>query len=268
MARRAPAQSTLFPFMSVLACTIGALIVLLAVLSMAAVGATGAVEEAVAARAESRAVERARRIAQVDGLERAEATWARVDEALAERGLDAGASAQAILARVETVRARQAETTDRARLERALAQVESDREGVETTIEVLENRRETLPILIDPTGLAPHRRPYFVECDAGGVTAHPTGEGPSYFIPREELASSRAWQRYLRRVRAEPSALVVLLIRPDGLDTARLAKRRADAAGVRVARLPLPGTGALDWRLLRGTGSGEKDAARAAPVGR
>ena len=57
--------------------------------------------------------------------------------------------------------------------------------------------------------------------------------------------------RYLRRVKAEPAALLVLLVRPDGLPSSRATARLAHDAGIRVARLPLPGDGALDWRLLR-----------------
>ena len=48
-----------------------------------------------------------------------------------------------------------------------------------------------------------------------------------------------------------PGVLLVLLIRPDGLATASLAARLAETAGVRVATLPLPGKGELDWSLLR-----------------
>jgi len=116
---------------------------------------------------------------------------------------------------------------------------------------VLESRRETLPILIDPTGLSRHLDPWFVECDAGGVTAYRASEGTGVFLPREELSASLDYGRYLRRLRAMPGALLVLLIRPDGLATAGIAARVAETAGVRVATLPLPGNGELDWSLLR-----------------
>ena len=46
MARRGGLQSSLFPFMSVLACTIGSLVVLLAVMALASVGATLPAERA------------------------------------------------------------------------------------------------------------------------------------------------------------------------------------------------------------------------------
>ena len=57
--------------------------------------------------------------------------------------------------------------------------------------------------------------------------------------------------RYLRRVRAESGALLVLLVRPEGLATADTVKTLAERAGIRVAKLPLPGEGTIDWSLLR-----------------
>jgi len=81
--------------------------------------------------------------------------------------------------------------------------------------------------------------------------ARVTQEGGPDFVAREALSSGGDWGRYLRRVGATPGALLVLLVRPDGLATSRIASRLAREAGVRVARLPLPGEGELDWSLIR-----------------
>jgi hypothetical protein len=116
---------------------------------------------------------------------------------------------------------------------------------------VLESRRETLPILIDPTGLSRHYKAYFVECDAEGATAYSTRDDIQYFVAKQELSTSGDFGRYLRRVRAEPGALLVFLVRPDGISTMEKAASVARDAEINVARLPLPGKGELDWSLLR-----------------
>ena len=167
------------------------------------------------------------------------------------RGITTEGTAFALSRRVEAVR-RETEThaaIDEARSE--VERLERERGEVEATIDDLASRRETLPILIDPTGLSRQWTPYFIECDARGVTAYRARDDLRYFVPREEVAMIGDLARYLRRVRAEPGALLVLLIRSDGLDVANETKALAEAAGIRVARLPLPSQGALDFSLLR-----------------
>ena len=72
-----------------------------------------------------------------------------------------------------------------------------------------------------------------------------------YFVPKSGIEMRGDLERYLRRVRSEPAALLVLLIRPDGLETARAMVGLARKAGIRVARLPVPAGGDLDWRLVQ-----------------
>lgn len=263
---------SLFPFMSVLACTIGALILLLSSLSLSAVTPRDEAPPLSSASEEAesppppRSLDRPR---EDEPAERAavaavESLLARVDRALATGEPGEPLSLAAIEARLDEGGRRRRLEADLAALEAERSALARDRDGVEASVEVLENRRETLPILIDPTGLARHLNPWFVECDAGGATAHRASDGTHVFLPREELSASLDYGRYLRRLRAMPGVLLVLLIRPDGLQTARIAERVAETAGVRVAKLPLPGTGPLDWSLLR---RAEQGGARAGGEG-
>ncbi|MBK7947644.1 MAG: hypothetical protein IPK00_02615 [Deltaproteobacteria bacterium] len=249
---------SLFPFMSVLACTIGALILLLASLSLSAVAPRDAAprnpppsgDGAAKSAGPSRVAPRAGKPEQA-ALSTVESLLARVDRALAAESEDGPLPLAALEERLAASGRSRRLAADLAALEAARAKLEKERETVETSVEVLESRRETLPILIDPTGLSRHLNPWFVECDAGGATAHRASDGTRVFLPRDELSASLDYGRYLRRLRAMPGVLLVLLIRPDGLQTAGIAARVAEAAGVRVATLPLPGTGELDWSLLR-----------------
>jgi hypothetical protein len=66
-------------------------------------------------------------------------------------------------------------------------------------------------------------------------------------IPREEIALDDDYGRYLRRVRVIRDAIVIFLIRPDGVDTYAIASQVAENHQVRHAKLPLPGEGELDF---------------------
>jgi hypothetical protein len=271
MARREEIRVSLFPFMSVLACTVGALTLLLASLSLSAVtprdapravgdaaarGGSGAPADASPAGLVASPVLAANAAPKPDGdrraaVEQLEALWRAVDESLAARGMPTGLPLEDLETRLASARQSKRLASDLAELRAAERALSAERDRVETSIAVLESRRETLPILIDPTGLSRHLEPWFVECDARGITAYRASDGYAHFVPRDELGPSDDYGRYLRRLRAIPGALLVLLVRADGLATTDLAARLAHEAGVRVARLPLPGKGELDWALLR-----------------
>lgn len=250
MARRQGLPSSLFPFMSVLACTIGALVVLLAILSLSAVETSEAAIRADADVRTTRADAHRALRREADTLDRAEAAWRALDEALARRGLESERDGFAIARRIERAQRLEATRAALAEVEAAREALRRERGEVEASIEVLASRRKTLPILIDPTGLSPRWKPFFAECDEGGVTLHRARDGLRYFVPRSEIAMTGDFARYMRRVSVETGALLVLLVREGGLPTARTVARVAEGAGIRVARLPLPGDGALDWSLL------------------
>lgn len=251
MAQRGQPKVSLFPFMSVLACTIGALMMLLVAMSLAAVGASDASMRAYTATKESAEVDRQAIERERLRLDHAEALWAEVDAALVQRGLSSGLSSSSIERKLALARRRQVIRVALDEIEDESRRIVDEQNLVETTIAVLESRRDTLPILIDSTGLSRHLEPFFVECDAGGVTAYRARDDFSYFVSREDLSTSGDFGRYLRRVRVYPGALLVLLVRPDGIGTMQRARQVATAAGIRVASLPLPGSGKLDWSLLR-----------------
>lgn len=277
---------SLFPFMSVLACTIGGLILLLTSLSLTAVApeagvrvgeAPAAAEDAAGARvpnAPRKPTAGSASEAVVDGalprsadaeqaaLARVEALFARVDRALRDRGEAASPSLAELEARSSALARDRRLERDRAGLTAEIRALAQERETIEAEIAVLESRRETLPILIDPTGLSRHHEPWFVECDARGAMLLRARDDLRIFVPREELSLGGDFGRYLRRLRAQPGALLVLLVRPDGLATTRAVETIARQAGVRVASLPLPGRGELDWSLLRrAEGGGPSSAA-------
>jgi hypothetical protein len=251
MAARGQPKVSLFPFMSILACTIGALTLLLVAMSLSAVGTTEAAGRAYDDAREALEVDRAMLDADLEILDEAEGLWAEVDQALVARGLATGLSLSSIERELDRISRRNKMRTDLASIDTQQHRINEERDRIRVAIEILESRRETLPILIDPTGLARHLQPFFVECDGDGVTAYRARDDFRYFVAKDEISTGGDFGRYLRRIRVVPGALLVLLVRPGGISTSVRTERVALSADIRVARLPLPGKGEIDWRLLR-----------------
>ena len=202
MASRGQPKVSLFPFMSVLACTIGALVLLLVAMSLSAVGATDAATRAYVETRQT--TESDRRVIEdlEERLTRAEKLWSEVDDALVARGVESGISRSSIEIEIEKLRRGEALSKKIVDTDEQIRLLERERDSIETTIAVLESRRETLPILIDSTGLSRHLEPFFVECDAGGATAYRARDDFRYFVAKDDLSTSGDFGRYLRRVRA------------------------------------------------------------------
>jgi multidrug efflux pump subunit AcrA (membrane-fusion protein) len=258
MPRRERLSISLFPFMSILACTIGALTFLLVTMAMTSVGANRLVADVEEQRTADFEERRPALEAELARLERewadlnaAEVLLEELDAELDLRGLDSDRSLAGILA--DLAKADRASRLDAEieRIDRELGALAAERGTIETSIEVLESRRETLPILIDPTGLSRNQTPFFIECDVGGATALRARDDFEYFVPYDEISTNGDFGRYLRRARALPGALLILLVREDGIRTARRVDAMARSASIRVAQLPLPGGGPLDFRLVR-----------------
>lgn len=255
--------------MSILACTIGALMFLLVTLAMSRVEASGALEAERSARdnrPQTTPAEDDRRAAalraEIEELERGRVALAKLDATLAAQGFD---TTRSFLGIQDQLNQRRRSTDNQRRLDaliREAALAKRKRGEVETSIATLESRREALPILIDPTGLSRRQKPFFIECDAGGATLYRVRDDFEYFVSRSELSTSGDFGRYLRRTRAIPGALIVLLVRKDGIATSTRVEGLARNAGIRIARLPLPGAGPLDLRLLRAAeGAAPKETA-------
>ncbi len=111
------------------------------------------------------------------------------------------------------------------------------------------------PIIIAPGGWGLEQRPFFVLCTADYVEVlNQSGESYGRF-PTDQLEFDKKFESFLRRAGRISNAIVIFLIRPEGVDTHKVASKTADQLGVRNAKLPLPGTGEIDFSRLREMGS-------------
>ena len=260
-ARRDDYAVSLFPFLSVLACVIGTLTLLLAALALQRLGGPSLARVLLGEQLEAVKAEIASGEAKLRELEaqlRADDEYAPAEDELGRRLSALGLSLDISLEELTglTDRLRESE-----RLEQKREQLEGERKKwvarVAAREEELERRREArvqVPIIIDPAGLGREWRPFLFECRADWIELHRSDGELSFRIPREEIERSEDFRRALRRVRNIHDAIVIFLIRPDGVSTCNIAWAVADAARVRKANLPLPGEGELDLsRMQRGS---------------
>lgn len=88
-------------------------------------------------------------------------------------------------------------------------------------------------------------KPTFVECTALGVTLY-TADGRET-VDRHDIEGSDAIDQLIGKVGKTPQGTLILLVRPDGLNTLATLEAMADRRKVRNGKLPIPGEGELDF---------------------
>lgn len=253
--RRTRPTLSLFPFLSVLACVIGTLTLLITATAIGEMAGNTIDLERYEAL-ERQVAEGRRQLAELRALREEvtdlEATVAHeretrgaLQEELERRAdaVDAAAPLREHLARTE----KRAST-----LEAELERVQAAQDGLEARLKA---RREALaeaPILIQPAGSGTGLEPHFVECRPDAVVLY---EGPELRpnpVAASRLDTSPDVRRFLRAVRIAPSATAILLIRPGGVGPCQALEAQAALLGVRNGKLPIPADGELDFSRMRG----------------
>jgi hypothetical protein len=88
------------------------------------------------------------------------------------------------------------------------------------------------------------KRGWFVEVDKAKVVVH--DEAKPWEAATDKVASDPRFKELLARAAADKDSVITILVRPEGIGTLGVVQKAAAAAGARVGRVPLPGTGALD----------------------
>ena len=255
--RREGIEVSLFPFLSVLACVIGALTLILASMAVSQVGSSAlegvrlgdridrAQQALVEARQELELLEE-----RVDTVEAAEADQDKLHARLDGAGLSPEISIEE-LERLVDERRKSVESAElRARRDRLQAKrttLEEQARGLRADVDTRDDARRDLAMRIAPAGVGPVYRPYFAECTAGYIEVHTTRSDFTYRVPAEDILRGIDFQRFLRRIRVLRNTKLVFLIRPDGVNTYRKAAEAARRLDVPWAKLPLPGDGQLDF---------------------
>lgn len=166
--------------------------------------------------------------------------------------------------------------------EKKLLQVQREKSDIES---VLKRKLQELPnvkltgeadkILVEPTGSGTNRRASFIDCTENALIVQ---DENFTRISKMEIPSSKKLRQILDQLRIESQKLeqdlglgafggvtadvpegkgddVIFIIRPDGVETFKLAAKVAEETNAKYAFLPVPGYGPLD---LTRFGAGKK----------
>lgn len=254
--RSAGPEVSLFPFLSILACLIGALTMLIVAMSLMEI-VQGREDESVARAEDFVALESA--------LAQREREVLRLEEDL-ERTNAAAASLAKVRPKVDRLRVEveklEKTAAPRASLQEELAALEERMKALQDEQEAVDvdlvRGREQMGEMAkqlgkgDPLRILPALNffrkvsPTFVEVRADEVIVHTASR--SVGIKRGALANSKDYAKVIEFVKKEEDRVIVFLIRENGRVTYNAARSVARQRGAVTSKLPLLGEGDIDLR--------------------
>lgn len=243
---------SLFPFLDILACVIGNLILIIATVVLEQVDTRPVAE---AARLDTLTEEARQAEAKAAALQK------QLDEFQERSGVarDTLKQTQAKIAAAKQ-RIKDAETRATkasqpappvADMTAELRKLEEQQKALEARTKELQTRitevkkPQAPAIAVLPPGEATGRRKgVFVEATKDGLVVH-ENKSP-WKVPRAKISSDPKFQDLLKRMKGDGDAIMTFLVRSDGVASLTVAQQAATAAGVRYGRVPLPGDGVLD----------------------
>jgi hypothetical protein len=259
--RRKRSQSiSLFPFLSILACVIGTLTLMITALAL------GQMDNDTVASAEK--YERARRM-----VEQTEALIERLKAEIAT--IEAGADEtrrqladaivelerlkrlkESLLARIDDERKPDVELPDVdpekhkqriAQIREELAAQEEERTQLAAELEKLGVGADEAEVIIRPGGSGVDLEPTFIECTASDIVVY---DGEPWRVRRADLGADEKLAALFERIAAAPKATAIFLVRDDALATFHAASAVARTHRARHGKLPVIGHGKIDLSVF------------------
>lgn len=243
---------SLFPFLDILACVIGNLMLIITAVVLEQVDTKPVAE---AARIGDLEEEAKRQVSKAAVLQK------ELDD-LRQRSGTATAQLNAVREKIAAAEHKKKEAEHRARevvkpVERppttdaAIKQLEATHRELAAEIKVLEKKiaerrkqPEQVIAVLPPGEKSGARKGVFVEAAKDGLVVHdPSG---AWRVPMSKIASDPKFKALLETAKGDNEAIVTFLVRSDGLAALGAAQKAAAAVGARSGRVPLPGNGSLD----------------------
>ncbi|MCL4206265.1 MAG: hypothetical protein KJ000_27600 [Pirellulaceae bacterium] len=264
---------SLFPFLDIMACLIGILVLLITAVTLAQISNNQEDPEDTKAVAEAQqrvmkyrqvvqAVEQDRR--ERERLEKLIAEAEMVQQQLAQvepevtkleaerREIEAIVQQDPQQAARLQEQAKQQEQQIKQDQER-LRELQRQRDELKKKLESIEQPPPEAEIQIVPSGSGSDLKPTFVECAAGAVVLH---DGPKEIrIPVGSLADSEPFANLMERVKRQAGGSIIFLVRPDGISTYNTARNLARQNYVTNGKLAVAGHGKLDLSLFQPGGA-------------
>lgn len=264
MARRRKTRRnevSLFPFLDILACVIGNLILIITTVvleqmdtkPLAEAARIDDVREQAAAEA-ARAQRLERQLAELRGkagaaTQHLEAIRARIQAAEAKAREARSREAQARVAEPAKPAAPGGPQDPRPRLEAETKQLSAEAQKLQAEVAARQKKPQQM-IAILPAG-SPNgpKRGVFVEVTKDKLVVYE--QGKSWQVAAAKIGTDPQFKRLLETTKSDKNAIVTFLVRADGLKTLATAQQAAQAVGARTGRVPLPGDGSLDLSNAR-----------------
>lgn len=252
-------EVSLFPFLDILACVIGNLILIITTVVLEQVDTKPVAE---AARLDEVRIEAERDAAEAQRIRRQIAELRSRQDSHDSRLKDAHAQLAEAERKRREAAARMAAlpkppapdeklAVERLRLEEKRRKTEEEISKIEVDMAAVKKKSEQ-SIVVLPAGNAGARGPsrgVFVEVSADGLTFH-EGDAP-WSVTVDKLAGDERFQRIGAALKEDEQGIVTFLVRPDGIAVLRQAQQVMKASGVRFGKVPLPGQGSLDLSKTR-----------------
>lgn len=265
MGRRRDREDTdvsLFPFLSILACIIGVLTLLISTLALSQMDSDVVVQAEEYESIESALVEEQQSLAELE--------QSLTDQQL-KMATQASTQQQLLMAKQQQLKQLQNEFLVAQKRRQELEQPEEagtvpqqqpldemeqelaalKEQIAQLMVELEEKKRppEEAEVTVVPGGSGRGIKPYFVECTKNGVALQ---QGAKWVQVRPaNIEKSEPLLRLLDKVAGDPTAKLIFLIRQDGVSTWWRAKRFADSLDVANGKLPVIGQGKLNLERVQ-----------------
>jgi len=253
-------EVSLFPFLDILACVIGNLILIITTVVLEQVDTKPVAEAASFDQIRIEALhdaEEARRLRRkIDELrrkqDRQDSRLKDARAALAEAERKRQEAAARLAAMPKPTPPDEMLNVERMQLQEKVRKIEKEISQVEADI-VEAKKKSGQSIVVLPSGDAGKAggaaaqgpsRAVFVEVNAGGLTFHDGDAG--WTVAVNQLAGDERFGQLREALNADDQGIVTFLVRPDGIDVLRQAQQVMQQQGVRFGKVPLPGEGSLD----------------------
>ncbi len=248
---------SLFPFLSILACVIGVLTLMISTLALSQMDSDVVVQaeefDAVVsdvAQQRSAIAELQQKI--VKQQQAATQTSEKQKDVLNKQKKIQQLEAQIILAQKKRTELNKNDDPQQIPSQQPLAELETELKGLndqaaQLSIE-LENKQkppEAAEVTVIPGGSGRGIKPYFVECRKNGIVLHDS-KGLVQVRPAN-IDKSPPFLKLLDSVKGNTNGKLIFLIREDGISSWRRAKQFADSLEVANGKLPVLGQGKLNF---------------------
>ncbi|TLD69713.1 hypothetical protein FEM03_15405 [Phragmitibacter flavus] len=266
-------EVSLFPFLSILACLIGALIMIIVVLAVSQSQETGGrtPEEMKLAQDYQKMLEQQKEQQEltkdvdqkVEQLEKLKAELAQKSERVARlrKLLTTDASIKEMNQQISQELLKE--------LDNLLLEIDGFKKQeveIKKELELLMaelNKRQIPkdkpipPVVVQPggSGLAAGSKVFFVEVSGGRITVYWDAEKKTVLSAADEVVvADVAFNEYLKQVKAMPKSKIIFLLRDDGMNAfnkaAGWAMSTYQFSADQIGRLPLPGRGEVDLKMF------------------